>query len=370
MPQNTQQFNARNERVKRDYLRHMKEAKGRAQTTVDAARKAIHRYEQYTAFKDLGTFNKEQAIGFKRNLLTQKARRGGQAISPSTALHTVNVLKDFFAWLASQPGFKSKIDRSDIDYLGLTTKEASAANAPRERAWPTLEQVRRTIDLMPTTSEIGRRNRALMAFAIVTGMRDSAIASIRLKHIDLDRQLVRQDPREVKTKFSKYIETTFFPVGDDLKQIVIDWLTYLRVDKLFSPEDPVFPKTQVQQDENSGFKAVGMTREFWADAAAIRQLFREAFTRSGLPYFNPHSLRKTLTDLGQRTCQTPEEYKAWSQNLGHENVLTTFISYGHVSSGRQAEVMHTLAQPRQSPNAALTRSDLIAVMRELMPSNT
>jgi hypothetical protein len=35
-----------------------------------------------------------------------------------------------------------------------------------------------------------------------------------------------------------------------------------------------------------------------------------------LPYFNPHSFRKTLALLGGRICKTPEEYKAWSQNLG------------------------------------------------------
>jgi|SRR5262245_21523119 len=32
------------------------------------------------------------------------------------------------------------------------------------------------------------------------------------------------------------------------------------------------------------------------------------------------------------------EYKAWSQNLVHENVLTTFSSYGDVGSCRQAEI--------------------------------
>jgi hypothetical protein len=56
-----------------------------------------------------------------------------------------------------------------------------------------------------------------------------------------------------------------------------------------------------------------------------------------LPYFNPHSFRKTLALLGQKVCKSPEEYKAWSQNLGHENVLTTFSSYGDVGRQRQAE---------------------------------
>ena len=44
------------------------------------------------------------------------------------------------------------------------------------------------------------------------------------------------------------------------------------------------------------------------------------FEQAGLPYFNPHSFRKTLVQLGETTCQSPEEFKAWSQNLGHEGV--------------------------------------------------
>jgi hypothetical protein len=61
-----------------------------------------------------------------------------------------------------------------------------------------------------------------------------------------------------------------------------------------------------------------------------------------LPYFNPHSFRKTLTQLGQQLCRTPEEFKAWSQNMAHESVMTTFSSYGQVSERRQAEIIRTL----------------------------
>jgi hypothetical protein len=70
-------------------------------------------------------------------------------------------------------------------------------------------------------------------------------------------------------------------------------------------------------------------------------IFKKAFASVGLPYFNPHSFRKTLGLLGGQQCKTPEEYKAWSQNLGHENVLTTFCSYGDVSGHRQSEIMRS-----------------------------
>jgi integrase len=93
------------------------------------------------------------------------------------------------------------------------------------------------------------------------------------------------------------------------------------------------------------FEASGLDRKHWSNATPIRAIFRDAFTRAGLPYFNPHSFRKTLVQLGEKLCQTPEEFKAWSQNLGHEKVLTTFSSYGEVAAERQTEIIRQLAQP-------------------------
>ncbi|WP_374412466.1 hypothetical protein [Novosphingobium colocasiae] len=69
---------------------------------------------------------------------------------------------------------------------------------------------------------------------------------------------------------------------------------------------------------------------------------RKAFTAAGLPYFNPHSLRDTLVQLGEQVCTTPEQFKAWSQNLGHERVMTTLTSYGTVAPHRQAELIRGL----------------------------
>ena len=52
--------------------------------------------------------------------------------------------------------------------------------------------------------------------------------------------------------------------------------------------------------------------------------------------------RDTLVQLGERRCRTPEQFKAWSQNLGHEKVLTTFCSYGEVTRMRQGELIRGL----------------------------
>jgi hypothetical protein len=62
-----------------------------------------------------------------------------------------------------------------------------------------------------------------------------------------------------------------------------------------------------------------------------------------LPYFNPHSFRNTLVQLAYELKLNAEQFKAWSQNLGHEHCLTTFSSYGTLPPHRQAEIIRGLA---------------------------
>ena len=51
--------------------------------------------------------------------------------------------------------------------------------------------------------------------------------------------------------------------------------------------------------------------------------------------------------FGGHICKSPEEYKAWSQNLGHEDVLTTFSSYGEIERHRQGEIIRALGTSEQ-----------------------
>jgi integrase len=106
------------------------------------------------------------------------------------------------------------------EYFNLSDKDTRIATAQREQKAPTLEQVKHVINTMPSDTEIERRNRALIAFTLLTGARDSAIASMKLKHVDLIANSVSQDAREVNTKFSKTFTTFFFPVGDEILSIV------------------------------------------------------------------------------------------------------------------------------------------------------
>lgn len=320
-----------------------------------------------TRYKDFKAFHYEQAIAFKKHLAEQKGLQSGEKLSKATLHATLTQLKRFFQWLAREPGYKSNVQYSSAEYFNLSDKDTRIATARREQKAPTLEQIRHVINSMPENSDIERRNRALIAFTLLTGARDSAIASMKLKHVDLVANSVNQDAREVKTKFSKTFNTFLFPVGEEIRGIVTEWVTYLREEQLWGNDDPLFPATKVICGASSQFEVIGLDRKCWSNATPIRTIFRAAFISAGLPYFNPHSFRNTLVQLGQDVCKSPEQFKAWSQNLGHEKVLTTFLSYGEVACQRQGEIIRDLATPQQAAQSEVNALAK-AIAREMRSS--
>ncbi|QDP01565.1 tyrosine-type recombinase/integrase [Thalassotalea sp. PS06] len=345
-------YHSKNIRTTKDYLDFLQHAKGQNEASLDSVVAAIARFERYTNYKGFERFHFQQAIGFKRHLEQQLNPKTGKLLSKATINSQLRHLKRFFQWLSREPGYKSRIDYRDAEYFNLSEKSTRIANARREKPVPSLQQITHLLESMPINTGIEKRNRALLALTILTGARDSAIASLKLKHIDLNARKLTQDAREVKTKYSKSFNTYFFPVDDLAVEILSDWVQYLTDELLFGPDDPLFPKSLVTPNKHHRFEAVGLSREHWKTAGPIRDIFKTAFTNVNLPYFNPHSFRNTLVLLGEQVCKTPEEFKAWSQNLGHSKVLTSFSSYGTVPDYRQSEIMSCL-----SPNTGESESE-------------
>ncbi|RBP50761.1 site-specific recombinase XerD [Arenicella xantha] len=343
--------NAKNERIKRQYFTFLSDAKGQNSATVDGVAMALSRFEDYIKNGDFKKFHYQQAKGFKAHLAKQLNKSTGKPLSRSTLHTTLRHVKSFFQWLCQQTGYKSSLQYGDMEYFNLSTKDARIATTRREKLAPTIEQIRHVLDSMEVSTPIQRRNRALIAFTLLSGARDAAIASMKLKHVDLAGQRVIQDAREVDTKFSKSFTSYFFPVGEDIIGIVADWINYLRSEALFGNDDPLFPKTRMIVNEQQQFEASGLKREHWTTTNPIRDIFKEAFTQADLDYFNPHSFRDTLASLGEQRCNTVEQFKAWSQNLGHTKVLTTFMSYGEVQPQKQSEIFEQFRNPQaEEPN--------------------
>lgn len=352
------EINAGNERVKRAYVRYLREADQKAEATIRAAEHHLRQFETSTGFADFATFSSNQAVAFKRGLASA-------AYSPVTCHRAVNEVKRFFKWLYLQPGYRSKISPNDIEFFNLSAHDVSIATAPVHRDFATPEQVKAAIDAMPTATEVERRDRAVVSFIFLTQMRDSAVASLRLKHVDLHRMLVHQDPREVKTKFRKSITTFLLPIDHGIERIVIDWVRYLIDVRLFGANDPLFPRTASVVDEEGMFVARDVEPVFWETAGPIRAIFKRAFAGAGITYFPPHTMRHTVTHLVTQRPLTPQVLMAFAQNLGHTSPMTTLTSYGQVPVSRQGELLRSLLL-KQGNAEDDEAEDLIARLQALM----
>lgn len=335
--------NPENERIKRAYFNHLRNLEGKSETTLDKVAAAILRYEKSTSFKSFKKFHLEHVNRFKKTLPKEKTRAGAP-LAKATIDAILRMIKAFFVWLASQQGYKSRISYLDAAYFNNNAKDARVAHAKREIPYPSMEQCAHAFDQMPGTTLIEQRNRAGFALLMLTGARDSALTSLRLKHVDLIENQIFQDARDVRTKNSKTFYTWFYPVDETYLTCFTDWVNHLRKDMLFGPNDALFPKPKpkIEVVEGIGFQCTGLSGEIYANASTFREMIKSTFVTAGLHPFFPHSFRKTLTKYGDRMCDSREQFKAWSMNLGHESIDVTLSAYLQISVERQGELIKGL----------------------------
>ncbi len=356
-------YNAANERIKRRYLEWEKEANRKSNSTVTNIQNYLYLYEEYTNFKSFKLFNKKDAIGFKKHLTQKKSKQTGTSVSKTYMLHATRSLKDFFKWLYSQPGYKRNLRVTDIEYFNLSAKDVQIARSAPSKRYPSLEQIEHVIKIMPSETEVEKRNRALICFLILTGCRVSAVASIKLKHVFLEDKRVEQHPEEVRTKYSKKIISYLLPVGELITRGFVEWVYFLKNEKLFGHNAPLFPSTKLTLNENDQFSRQELNTKAWQSTSSIRTIVKEAFKAAGLDYYNPHSFRNTIVQFGYECCKVPEDFKALSQNLGHNKMLTTFDSYGSIDESKQGNIIKRLSNNRKITNEALTNEEIKSIKK-------
>lgn len=333
------QISSKNERIKRKYLRRLREADGLAESTILCVEKAMYLYEDYTRHEDYALFNSNKAINLKKWLL--KRSHKGQTISISTVHGYLRQLKAFFTWLSDQPGYKKRISLDSVSYLTLDKKKVREATARRLVDFPSLDYVEKLADSIQIETEIDRRDQAIIAFLLLSGMRDKAVATLPLGCFDRNALKVDQNPAKgVQTKFGKSFVSVLFPFSDKLVGCIVGWAEYLESTKLFTATDPLFPKSKVEQEKGGlTFVATEVDRSFWKGTGSIRSILRKRAEEADLAYRHPHTFRHAAVALAMKQCKNAEEIKAVSQNFGHEHVGTTMMTYGTLDQFRVVDVI-------------------------------
>lgn len=335
------EYNALNEKLKKQYEEVLTHGLHRAKQTIDAVWKDINQFEKYTNLANFTSFNKEQAIGFKRWLESQKNTKG-ERLSVSTVRSTLANLRRFFEWLAIHPQCIRKINGQDAGYLHMSSNDERASRATRETAVPTFDDLKLVLENMPHDTDIQKRDRAIIAFTALTGIRDDALVTMKIKHIDMKKREIWQNPRQVRTKKRKNITTYFMPFDPLWEGIFTDWYEYITKILKFKPDDALFPKQLVKNNpEKMAFEVVGLSRDHWANAQPVRDIFKSAFTDVDLQYYTPHSLRHMLVHW-MMDNGTQYQFKAVSQNIAHAQAMTTYNAYGNLNPQDQRKAISTI----------------------------
>lgn len=343
MPEQTTLYNPLNERLKKQYEEGLIHGLYRDERTANAAWRAINLFEQCTAKEDFTSFSTEQAKSFKRWLVKQTNGKG-ELLSLATVRSTLKYLRDFFEWLAKHPKYMGKINWQATTFLHLSDNDDRAGRATRELPVPIVEELHKVLQAMPHGTDIEKRDRAVIAFLALTGMRDDALISLRMKDVNRAKREIWQNPRYVKTKGRKSIVTTFMPFDALWEEIALEWLDHAQQVLSLQADDPLFPKTAVAPNaETLSFEVNGLSRQHWANAAPVREIFKAGFAAAGLPYHNPHSVRKMLS-IWVMEHGTQLQYKAFSQNIGHKHVMTTYNAYGDMPDHKRHSVINTIGK--------------------------
>jgi integrase/recombinase XerD len=127
-----------------------------------------------------------------------------RATAPSTRLASI---------ARFEPGYRSRIRYAEAEYFSLPLKE-TAALAGQEvvghRVGAAGSRANADRNRHPEARQRADRLHAPQRHA------GHAIASKRLKHIDVSQQRIEQRAAEMRPKASKSMITSFFPVGDDI----------------------------------------------------------------------------------------------------------------------------------------------------------
>lgn len=337
------EVNVENEKIKRSYFEWLKEADGKCDNTVRAATRAIQVYEDFTKHDSFKCFNKDQAVSFKKWLREKEYR--GQPVQITTVVMYLRHLKNFFTWLSQKPGYRRKVTLENVGYLSATDNEVRAAAQHDEPNHPSLPYVLKLVGSITGGTEVDRRDQAMISFLFLTGIRETALVSLRLGCFDENRMCVRQaHSLGVITKRAKFIFSMIFPFDKGLQNHIIGWAKYLR-EKGFGSKDPLFPRSKMFQKRAGDLcyeRSHTVEPVFWNAGNRVQGILKERSQAAHLEYFSPHAFRHLGARLGLQACRSGEHVKAVANSFRHEHVETLLRVYGNPTQERMIEIRNEM----------------------------
>ncbi|PIB26469.1 hypothetical protein BFP76_11165 [Amylibacter kogurei] len=333
--------------LKRKYECHLRRAQGLSTTTIDRRLANIDKLADFLGKASIKTFSASVAIKYVDQALAYKNARTGKQRALTTVVSELNHLKKFLIWLHSQPGYKSRIRITDIQYLSVNRKDLRAARAKLKKGQPSIIECRVAFDRMPKETEAQMRDRAMFAMLMLTGARIDALVTLQIRHLNLAGGFVMQCGSDSRTKNSKTFISGFFPIDKIYEKEIKAWRKYLLREKEFNDADPLFPTTKASKYFSKGKWEI-ISNEFYKGPGQPSRVISNAFTLAIGESHGPHSIRRTITKWVAENTQRQDQLKAASLNLGHTEIKTTTSSYLHLTPEQQIQLVHEIGRKKKN----------------------
>lgn len=232
------------------------------------------------------------------------ARCLAPGIAPNTSKIRRAILQSFFGW-AKFAGLCGENPSSDLKYL------VQPGNyGVRRHTWLTKDEVVKLLSTMPTDTVIARRDRAIVATGLLTGMRLFEMCAFRWDHFSDDMTSI--------TLTSKGQKLDNIGIPEVLWEILTGWRDECRAHQ--KPGGPVFPTFHYVMGDEGGMKLECLWNRPLGQTG-INVVVKKAGNLIGVS-LRPHDLRRTFSNLLEHQGFTIEDI---SRAMRHENISTTSV---------------------------------------------
>jgi len=139
-------------------------------------------------------------------------------------------------------------------------------------------QVRQLLYSIDTSQPIGRRDLAIVALMLDTGLREAELCNLELQYLDLYDQIIR-----------------FIGKGGNWEAVTIPTYTAVCLSSWLADRDQL--ARQIEVDRTVFINLSGGYKGKRLSGSGLRHLFRRLADRAGLPALSPHDLRRTFCCL-------------------------------------------------------------------------
>ena len=289
-----------------DFLEHLEVEGGRSMRTIENYKLYMERFIEFTGDIQVSKISSEIVRKYRLWLNRYRNEISEKGLSITTQSYHLIALRGFLSYLSKR------------DIPSLAADKISLPKTVRKQVtFLHYDEIVRMIEQIPTNSEVGLRDRAIVELLFSSGLRVSELVNLNRDHISLKRRefMVRGKGQKDRPVFispsaAEHVENYLDERSDSLPAL---FLSYTR--------------------RNSAPSTSGDYRRL--GARSIQRMIAQYARLAGITkHVSPHTMRHSFaTDL----LMNGADLRAVQSMLGHSNISTTQV-YTHVTDQHLRDV--------------------------------